>query len=102
MSGHIYKSAKGWRARIDIGVDPGTGKRRQRRIGPYGSRREAERAMAKVITGIQEGSGVDPRSGNVTVAEYLRGQWLPARELRGLKPTTLESRMAKLGIKRQR
>lgn len=91
MSGHIYKSAKGWRARIDIGVDPATGKRQQRRIGPYGSRREAERAMAKVMTEIREGSGVDPRSGAITVAEYLREQWLPARELRGLKPTTLDN-----------
>lgn len=91
MSGHIYKSAKGWRARIDIGLDPATGKRRQRRLGPYSSRRDAERAVAKLMTDIQDGNAVDPRSGAVTLAEYLREQWLPARELRGLKPTTLDN-----------
>jgi integrase len=91
MSGHVYKSAKGWRARIDIGLDPATGKRRQRRLGPYSSRREAERAVAKLMTDIQDGNSVDPRAGAVTLAEYLRKQWLPARELRGLKPTTLDN-----------
>jgi integrase len=89
MSGHIYKSAKGWRAKIDIGPDPVTGKRRQRHIGPYKSRRDAERAVAKTLTDIQTGQAVDPGLGGVTLADYLREQWLPARELRGLKPTTL-------------
>lgn len=89
MSGHIYRSAKGWRAMIDIGPDPITGKRRQRRLGPYRSRREAERAVAKVLFDIQTGQAVDPGLGGVTLADYLREQWLPARELRGLKPTTL-------------
>ena len=89
MTGHIYRSAKGWRAMIDIGRDPVTGKRRQRRLGPYRSRREAERAAAKALLDIQAGQAVDPGLGGVTLADYLREQWLPARELRGLKPTTL-------------
>jgi integrase len=89
MTGHVYKAAKGWRVMIDIGPDPATGKRRQRRMGPYKSRRDAERAAAKAVTDVEAGLAVDP--GGVTLAEYLRDQWLPARELRGLKPTTLAS-----------
>lgn len=34
---------------------------------------------------------VDPRAGSVTLADYLRKHWLPARALRGLKPTTLDN-----------
>ncbi|MHB1614429.1 MAG: tyrosine-type recombinase/integrase [Actinomycetes bacterium] len=89
MPGHIYQSAKGWRAKIDIGPDPATGRRRQRHIGPYRSRREAERAAAKALLDVQAGQAVDPGLGGVTLAKYLREQWLPAQELRGLKPTTL-------------
>ena len=89
MPGHIYQSAKGWRAMIDIGPDPVTGKRRQRRLGPYRSRREAERGVAKMLLDVQAGQAVDPGLGVVSLADYLRDQWLPARELRGLKPTTL-------------
>lgn len=89
MPGHIYQSAKGWRAMIDIGPDPATGRRRQRRLGPYRSRREAERAAAKVLLDAQAGQAVDPGLGGVTLADYLHKEWLPARELRGLKPTTL-------------
>ena len=74
---------------IDIGPDPATGKRRQRRLGPYRSRREAERGAAKLLLDVQAGQAVDPGLGGVTLADYLRQQWLPARELRGLKPTTL-------------
>lgn len=89
MTGHVYKAAKGWRVMIDIGPDPATGKRRQRRLGPYKSRRDAERAAAKAVTDVEAGLAADP--GGVTLAAFLRDQWLPARELRGLKPTTLAS-----------
>jgi integrase len=87
VPGHIYKTAKGWRAMVDIGPDPATGKRRQRRIGPYKSRREAEIAAARAIADVQSGLVVDPRG--VTLSQYLRDEWLPARDIRGLKPTTL-------------
>ena len=50
MAGHIYKSVKGWRAVVDAGADLATGKRRQRRIGPFRSRREAELAAAKAVS----------------------------------------------------
>jgi integrase len=89
MAGHIYKSAKGWRAVVDAGTDLATGKRRQRRIGPFRSRREAELAAAKAVSDVGAGAVRDTRA--VTLAEYLRAEWLPAREVRGLKPTTLAS-----------
>ncbi|MDA8045714.1 MAG: tyrosine-type recombinase/integrase [Actinomycetota bacterium] len=87
MPGHIYKTPKGWRAMVDIGADRLTGRRRQRRIGPFHSRREADLAAAKVIAEAASGQVNDPRA--ITVAQYLREHWLPAREVRGVKPTTL-------------
>jgi integrase len=72
---------------IDIGPDAATGKRRQRRIGPYRSRRDAELAAAKAIADVNSGLAADPQG--VTLAEYLRDHWLPGREVRGIKPTTL-------------
>ena len=89
MAGHIYKSVKGWRAVVDTGTDLATGKRRQRRIGPFRSRREAELAAAKAVS--EAGAGPVGDAPAVTLAEYLREEWLPAREVRGLKPTTLAS-----------
>ena len=89
MPGHLYKAAKGWRAIVDVGSDPATGKRRQRRIGPFKSRREAELAAAKAVSEAGTGPAGDARG--VTLAEYLRNEWLPAREVRGLKATTLAS-----------
>jgi len=87
VKGHVYKAAKGWRVMLDIGTDPANGKRRQRRIGPYRSRRDAELAAAKAIADVNSGLAADPQG--VTLAEYLREHWLPGREVRGLKPTTL-------------
>ena len=72
---------------LDIGTDPANGKRRQRRIGPYRSRRDAELAAAKAIADVNSGLAADPQG--VTLAEYLREHWLPGREVRGIKPTTL-------------
>ena len=89
MPGHVYKAAKGWRAIVDVGSDPASGKRRQRRIGPFKSRREAELAAAKAVSEAGTGPAGDTRG--VTLAEYLRNEWLPAREVRGLKATTLAS-----------
>ncbi len=76
MPGHVYKAAKGWRAIVDVGSDPATGKRRQRRIGPFKSRREAELAAAKAVSEAGTGPAGDTRG--VTLAEYLRNEWLPA------------------------
>ena len=74
---------------MDTGTDLATGKRRQRRIGPFRSRREAELAPPRRCRKRERDRLRDAPA--VTLAEYLREEWLPAREVRGLKPTTLAS-----------
>ena len=71
---------------VDIGRDPATGKRRLKSVGGFRTRRDAERALAKMIQQINDGLYVQPS--RKTLAEYLP-EWLQAARLRGLRQTTL-------------
>ena len=71
---------------VDIGRDPATGKRRLKSVGGFRTRRDAERALSKLLEQINQGSYAEPS--RMTLAEYLP-QWLQAARLRGLRQTTL-------------
>src|SRR5713226_7879400 len=80
MQGAIWKRTGkrgvSYTARVDLGTDPVTGKRRQR-AETFRTRKEAEAALAKWVTDIDRGLVVD--SANLTVAEYL-DKWLGSLE----------------------
>lgn len=57
---------------VDIGADPKTGKRRQQ-TKTFDRKREAERALAKILTDVNQGTYAGPTK--MTVAEYL-DEWL--------------------------
>ncbi|MGH9004961.1 MAG: site-specific integrase, partial [Acidimicrobiia bacterium] len=61
-----------WAYRIDLGPAPGGG-RNQRQVAGFGSRAEAEAALAEVLVG--QGGG-----GRRTVAGFFELVWLPAKE----------------------
>lgn len=65
-----------WGAVVDIGVDPVTGKRRQRRISAP-TKRELEALIQETRTNVQRGTHVEPSK--QTVREYLE-EWLGAAE----------------------
>jgi integrase len=69
--------------RVDIGLDPQTGERRQR-AKTFSTLKEARAARAQWITEINRGTVVD--SSRTTLREYLE-QWLKATETT-LKPAT--------------
>jgi integrase len=71
---------------VDIGRDPATGKRRLKSVGGFRTRRDAERALSKMLEQINQGTYAEPS--RMTLAEYLPG-WLEAARLRGLRQTTL-------------
>ena len=71
---------------VDIGRDPATGKRRLKSHGGFRTRRDAERALSKMLEQINQGSYVEPS--RMTLAEYLP-RWLETARLRGLRATTL-------------
>lgn len=73
MKGHIRKRGKGsWSIVLDIGRDV-DGKRRQKWHSVKGSKRDAEREMARLVNELNTGSYVEPSK--LTLSKYL-DQWL--------------------------
>jgi len=101
MKGHFYRKyctcpknrkctcgAK-WYFAIDIGIDPKTGKRKQKRKGGFATRKEAELAAAKLIQELSEGTYVE--ESNITFREFA-DQWLELYEASGIKISTVQIR----------
>jgi integrase len=76
MKGQIWKRqgkrGVSYTARVDLGPDPVTGKRRQR-AETFRTKKDAETALAKWITDIEGGTAVD--ASKMMLSEYLSG-WL--------------------------
>ena len=69
MKGHIVKRAKGsWSLVVDLGRDA-YGKRRQKWITVKGTRRAAERELARIIHEFETGSFIEPS--RMSVAHYV-------------------------------
>lgn len=87
MRGHISKRGSGYSIVIDIGNDPQTGKRQQKRFSGYKTKKEAQSALATIIHELEQGTFVLPTS--TTLKEYLE-YWLNQRKTK-LSPTTVYS-----------
>lgn len=71
MKGHIQQRGKNsFRLKLDDGADPGTGKRRIRYVTVRGTKREAQRQLAKLITAVADNAFSKPVK--VSVADFLR------------------------------
>ncbi len=74
MRGHIKKrSARSYSVVVPFGVDPATGQRRQKWVTVKGTKKDAERRLAELVTELESGTYVDPSK--MMVGEFLR-QWL--------------------------
>lgn len=73
MHGYIEKRGKTYTIRLDLGADPATGVRKQRRISGFKTRREATAHLAELTAAAVKDELVLPK--NITTAEYLRS-WL--------------------------
>ena len=95
MRGHIRKRESGsWAVVVELPRDPLTGKRRQKWITVRGSKRDAERVLARTINDVERNTfGTAPE--RYTLAEYLE-DWLKAQESL-VRPTTLEK--YRLGVR---
>jgi integrase len=63
------------------------GRRRQRSKGGFRTRKDAERYLREQLVSLDAGTYMAPRK--LTVATYLAEHWLPAMQVRGLRPSTL-------------
>lgn len=77
MKGHTRRRGRTWAFVVDVGIDPASGKRRQKWVSGFERERDAARAMRDYIARVERGEAVAESSD--TVAAYLRDQWLPLR-----------------------
>lgn len=78
MRGHVRRRGKGWCYVIDVGRDPGIGRRRQKWVSGFGTRREAEEAMRATLRRMD--TGHDPFPAEITLCEFVEERWLPHLE----------------------
>ena len=92
LSGHVdsrpTRAGVSWYYVIELGRDPSTGRRSRRTARGFDSKKEAEAALRRELTELESGAHVDRSA--VTVAEFLMGEWLPARSQQ-IRPNTLEA-----------
>lgn len=78
MRGSLKKRYKdSWTIRIDVGRDPVTGKRRQKRFTVRGTKPQAEKRMRELLAMYDGGIGSDA----ITVAAYLR-KWYDEHQVK--------------------
>lgn len=84
MRGSVVKRGSGYSIVLDLDRDP-SGKRRQKRISGFPTRKDAENRLAELITQVSKGQYVV--AGDMTLSEYLP-RWFDAHK-EGLSHSTL-------------
>ncbi len=87
MRGHIRRRGRKWVVVLELDRDPGTGRRRQRWLSGFGTRREAEDAKVKALAELQAGEDTAPDK--TTLGEFL-DRWLQDYAEANLRPRTIE------------
>ena len=85
MRGRVFRRGETWSFVVDLPPAP-DGRRRQRQKGGFRTRKEAEAALAALLTDVQKGSVLEPS--RQTLAAYL-DDWL-ASAAPSLRPTTVQ------------
>ncbi|MDT2291638.1 Arm DNA-binding domain-containing protein [Paenibacillus larvae] len=109
MKGHFYKPnckcpgkktkkcscGATWSYIIDVGINPNTGKRKQKKKGGFKTKTEAQEAAALLVAELSQGTYVEEK--NNTFEEYAK-EWLSEYQATGtVKISTV--RIRKKGIK---
>ena len=68
-----------WYFLVDVGTDAATGRRKRKKAGGFTTRRDAEKALAEVVSRVNRNSYVD--GSRMTVREFLVDEWLPTMEM---------------------
>lgn len=87
MRGSVVKKGDRWYVKIELDVDPATGRRRQKWHSGYKNKREAERARVDLLSKLDRGEYVEPS--RQTLGEFLT-DWLVAIEPT-VRPSTFDS-----------
>lgn len=76
MRGSTKKRGNTWTFVGELGPDPATGRRRQKRLSGFRTKKEAQAAGAALHADVAEGSYTEPAK--LTTKKFLTEQWLPA------------------------
>jgi integrase len=87
MRGSVIKKGDRWYVKIELDVDPATGRRRQKWHSGFNTKREAERARVDLLSKFDRGEYVEPT--HQTVASFM-ADWLRALEPT-IRASTFES-----------
>lgn len=85
MNGHFRKRGKRWYVWFDLGPGP-DGRRRQKSMGGFATKREAQAAFAELRDQHSRRNGGVPTS-KLTLGQYLVEEWLPVAKT-SLRPST--------------
>jgi integrase len=85
VRGRVFRRGETWSFVVDLPPAP-DGRRRQRKKGGFRTRKEAEAALAALLTDVQKGTVLEPS--RQTLAAYL-DDWL-ASAAPSLRPTTVQ------------
>ena len=85
MKGYFHKRGSKWAFTIDVGKDPETGKRKQKAVSGFKTKKEAEKACAKLIMEIENGEYIE--ESKATFSEFIT-DWLQLVAKPTLRPTT--------------
>ncbi|MFC0188196.1 tyrosine-type recombinase/integrase [Fictibacillus aquaticus] len=87
MKGYFRKRGARWSFTLDIGRDEKTGKRKQKTVSGFSTKKEAQAAAADLIAKFEQGQYVEPSK--VTVNEFL-GDYMSVHYRSSVRPGTLE------------
>ncbi|MGD6898653.1 tyrosine-type recombinase/integrase [Bacillus infantis] len=60
MKGYIRKRGDNWSFTVDVGKDPRTGKRKQKTRSGFRTKKEAQAALAEMVSNVEKGSYKEP------------------------------------------
>jgi integrase len=91
VKGYFRKRGDKWSFTIDVGQDPTTGKRKQRTVSGFKTKKEAERVCAELVTQVDKGEYIKPHKETVGafILEFVE-QTLKSQ----VAPNTYEARLS--------
>lgn len=89
MKGHVYKRGETWTFVVDVGRDPVTGKRKQKSKGGFRRKRDAEAALRKLLSEVDENRYIEP---SIEPFSSFIEKWFYEHYKKRIKETTAISR----------
>lgn len=87
VKGYFRKRGSKWSFSVDIGRDPETGKRKQKTVSGFKTKKEAEKACAELIAQIENGDYID--ESKETYGEYLL-EYMENTARHSVRPSTYD------------